>query len=121
MGHKGKYLDESYFRAEEDRHLAEYRKAIPHLTTYATSVEEKKMRSKLLVDFAGLQGYTDTELKKLEETLASSKDVDEAITEFRRLREDPHSKTKTMHEGMGNTTLHTQKKSLSDDCTMVTD
>jgi DNA-binding NarL/FixJ family response regulator len=31
MGHKGKYLDESYFRAEEEKHLTGYRKTIQHL------------------------------------------------------------------------------------------
>ena len=33
LGHKNMgYLDESYFRAQESEHLAEYRKAIPYLT-----------------------------------------------------------------------------------------
>jgi integrase len=37
MGHKGGYLDESYFRAEEARHLDEYRKAIHHISVYETT------------------------------------------------------------------------------------
>ncbi len=40
MGHKGGYLDESYFKAEERRHLEEYRKAIPHLSIYSRELEE---------------------------------------------------------------------------------
>lgn len=39
MGHKGLYLDESYFRAEEASHLAEYRKAVPHLTIYTVPTD----------------------------------------------------------------------------------
>jgi integrase len=88
MGHKGLYLDMSYFKADEPKHLEEYRKAIPHLTIQATPVEEKKLRSKMLLDFARLQGYEDNQLKKLEDVLARAKDVDEAITEFRHLSDD---------------------------------
>jgi integrase len=88
MGHKGLYLDMSYFKAEEPLHLAEYRKAIPHLTVYALPMEEKKFRSQMLIDFAKLQGYEENQLKRLEEVLARAKDVDEAITEFRRLKDE---------------------------------
>lgn len=87
MGHKGLYLDMSYFRAEESMHLVEYRKAIPHLSVYAVPTEEKKLRSQMLLDFAKLQGYETEKLRKLEEVLARSKDPDEAITEFRKLSE----------------------------------
>ena len=97
MGHKGGYLDESYFRAEEQRHLAEYRKAVPHLTVYTTPLEERKMRSKMLLDFARLQGYSDDELKKLEEILARAKTIDDGIQEFHRFQLE-HSK-KTMPNG----------------------
>lgn len=75
----------SYFKAEETKHLEEYRKAIPHLTIQATPIEEKKLRSKMLLDFARLQGYDDNQLQKLGDVLARAKDVDEAITEFKRL------------------------------------
>jgi integrase len=101
MGHKGKYLDESYFRAEEERHLAEYRKAIPHLTVYATPLEEEQRRKRSLLDFAQLQGFTEEKLKRLEDVLARS-NVDEAIQEFRRLEEEkPDRKPRTMHDGNG--------------------
>ena len=99
MGHKGGYLDESYFRAEEDKHLAEYRKAIPHLTVYSTGLEEKQLRTKAMLDFARLQGYEDEKLKRLEEILARAKDIDEGIREFKRFQEKQDSET--MHNGNG--------------------
>jgi Mn-containing catalase len=40
MGHRGGYLDLSYFRAEEARHLEEYRKAIPYLTVLGSESQE---------------------------------------------------------------------------------
>ena len=42
----------------------------------------------MLLDFPRLQGYDDQNLRKLEDVLARAKDVDDAITEFRRLRTD---------------------------------
>jgi len=106
MGHKGLYLDMSYFMAEEQLHLTEYRKAIPHLTIYATSTEEKNLRKKMLIDFARMQGTPEDELKKLDEILARAKDVDEGIKEFRRFKEDgeaeqPRKETRTAHDGNG--------------------
>ena len=65
MGHKGLYLDMSYFKAEEPLHLAEYRKTVQHLTIYSQSAEEKKLRSQMMLDFAKLQGYEPEQLKKL--------------------------------------------------------
>lgn len=88
MGHKGKYLDESYFRAEEQMHLAEYRKAILHLTIYSTGVEEKELRAKTMLDLARFQGYDDTKLKRLKEILERAKGIDDAINEFRRFKEE---------------------------------
>jgi len=99
MGHKGLYLDASHFKAEEPLHLAEYRKAISHLTIYALPMEEKKLRSQMMIDFAKLQGYSGDDLKKLEDVLARSKDMDEAITEFRKLKDEAEtaSTTKAKH------------------------
>ena len=95
MGHKGLYLDESYFKAEEPLHLAEYRKAIPHLTVYAIPTEEKKLKAEMLLNFAKLQGYEDDQLKRLEDILARAKDMDEAISEFRRLNEESANGNRT--------------------------
>jgi integrase len=102
MGHRGAYLDLSYFRAEEQVHLAEYRKTVQGLTIYAAALDDKKIRSKMLVDFARLQGTPEDELKKLEDVLARAKTVDEGIQEFRRLKEEAVTKKpKTMHNGGG--------------------
>ncbi len=95
MGHRGLYLDESYFRAEENQNLAEYRKAAPHLTIYALPTEEKKLRSQMLIDFAKLQGYEESQLKRLEDVLARAKTVEDAISEFRRLKDESESKQQT--------------------------
>lgn len=99
MGHKGGYLDDSYFRAEEERHLIEYRKAIPHLTVYSTPMEEEQLRKKSLLDFAKLQGFNEEKLRRLEDVLARSKNVDEAIKEFTRFKETEESKA--MNDGNG--------------------
>lgn len=99
MGHKGGYLDESYFRAEEDKHLREYRKAIQHLTVYSTGLEEKKLRARAILDFARLQGYGEGELRRLEGILARAKDIDEGIREFRRFQEEQNPETATDGNG----------------------
>jgi len=93
MGHKGLYLDMSYFKAEEEKHLAEYRKAVPHLTINAVPTEEKKLRSQMLIDFAKLQGYEPEQLRKLEEVLAKAKDVEEGISEFRKFSDQADTTT----------------------------
>jgi hypothetical protein len=49
-------------------------------------LDEKKIRSQMLLDFAKLNGYGVAQLKKLEEALQKAKDPEEAITEFRRLK-----------------------------------
>jgi len=40
----------------------------------------------MLLNFAKMQGYEDDQLKRLEDILARSKDMDEAISEFRSLK-----------------------------------
>ncbi len=40
MGHKGQYLDISYFSAEEQRHLDEYRKIVQYLTIQEVKTDE---------------------------------------------------------------------------------
>ena len=87
-GTKGLFLDSSYFKAEENLHLNEYWRAVPYLTIYAVPTEEKKQKSEMLLNFAKLQGYGDDQLRKLEDILARAKNMDEAITEFRRLKDE---------------------------------
>ena len=50
MGHKGAYLDDSYFRASEEDHLREYRKAIPYLSVYEAPVlvSKENLRKEVL-------------------------------------------------------------------------
>lgn len=42
----------------------------------------------MLIDFAKLQGYEPDQLKRLEDVLARAKDMDKAISEFRRLKDE---------------------------------
>jgi integrase len=88
MGHKGGYLDESYFRADEQRHLSEYRKVIPHLSIYASAVDEEERRKRSLIDFARYDGWKEDKISKLKELL-QRKTVDEAYPEFKKLQEEP--------------------------------
>ena len=89
LGHKGDYLDESYFRPFEEQVREEYKKAIPHLTILEVetpSIEE--IRRKQLIDMAKLLGFSEEKIKKIEEILAKYKSVDEAMDEIRKLREE---------------------------------
>jgi len=64
LGHRGGYLDESYFRPEEKRHLEEYRKALLYLCVYPTPGElEKKIEER------------DDKVKQLEERLEDAQRV----------------------------------------------
>jgi len=109
MGHKAGYLDDSYFRAEEPLHLAEYRKAIPHLTIYSTPMEQKQLAAQIMkATAASLGTVTDEQLKRIDEIFARAKTIDEAVDEFRKFKteenkeeEKPERKSKTMHDGNG--------------------
>lgn len=61
------------------------------------STPRAQLRAKAMLDFARLQGYSDERLKRLEEILARAKDIDEAIQEFKRFKEEPE----TMLNGNG--------------------
>ncbi len=70
---------------------AKYKQALPDLEFLhegARVLDEKKLRSQMLLDFAKLNGYGVDQLKKLEDALQRSKDPEEAITEFRRFKDD---------------------------------
>jgi integrase len=89
MGHKGQYLDISYFRAEEQRHLDEYRKVIPHLTVQEQKKDNSDMKKEIALTFLRMQGYSNDKLKKFEEIFQRAKNSDEAFEEFRKLKDDP--------------------------------
>jgi integrase len=109
MGHKAGYLDASYFRAEEPLHLAEYRKAIPHLTIYSTPIEQKQLAAQIMkATAASLGTVSDEQLKRIDEIFARAKTIDEAVNEFRKFKteedreeEKGERKPKTMHDGNG--------------------
>jgi len=92
MGHKGGYLDESYFKAEETIHLSEYRKAISHLTIYNPSEgigpQLGNLRITILQDVLKAFGASKDELKRLTERYERTKNVDAVLTEFKRFMEE---------------------------------
>jgi hypothetical protein len=82
------YLDISYFRAEEQRHLEEYRKVIPHLTVQEQKKDNSDLKKEIALTFLRMQGYSDDKLKKFEEIFQRAKNVDEAFEEFRKLKDE---------------------------------
>jgi integrase len=88
LGHKGEYLDESYFKPQMQELLNEYRKAIPNLTILEPMADYEEIRKKQLLDTARLMGFGEEKLKRLEEVLARAKTTDEAIEEFKKLSEN---------------------------------
>jgi len=89
MGHKG-YLDQAYFKPAGDQIVNEYRKAIPNLTIME-EVKYEQVRRRQLLDTAKLLGFNEEKLKRLEEALARAKTVDEAVSEFKKLRDPEFS------------------------------
>jgi integrase len=96
MGHKGQYLDISYFRAEEQRHLDEYRKIVQYLTIQEIKTDETKLRIMHMMDMAKIMGFSDDKIKRLEDTLQRAKNPDEAIEEFRKLKDEPSREFKKL-------------------------
>ena len=88
LGHKGEYLDDAYFKPQIEALLKEYRKAIPNLTILEAVAEYEEIRKRQVLDTARLLGFGDERLKRLEEVLARSRSVDEAVEEFKRFREE---------------------------------
>jgi integrase len=89
MGHKGQYLDMSYFRAEEQRHLDEYRKVVQYLTIQEQKKDNSDMKKEIALTFLRLQGYGADKIKQFEDLLQRAKDPDEAFAEFRKLQGEP--------------------------------
>jgi len=85
VGHKG-YLDQAYFKPAVDQIVNEYRKAVPNLTIME-EVKYEQVRKRQLLDTARLLGFSEEKMKRLEEVLARTKSVDEAVTEFKKLRD----------------------------------
>jgi len=87
MGHKGEYMDDAYFKPHLEMILAEYRKAIPNLTIME-EVKYEQMMARQLLNTAKVMGLSEDKLKRLEEILARTKSVDEAVEEFKRLKDE---------------------------------
>ena len=98
MGHKGQYLDISYFRAEEQRHIDEYRKIVQYLTVQELKTDESKFRIQYMTDMAKMIGFSDEKIKKLEDTLQRTKDPDEALEEFRKLKDETPQESKSKNQ-----------------------
>jgi integrase len=113
MGHKGQYLDISYFRAEEQRHLDEYRKVIPHLTIQEQKKDNTDLKKEIALTFLRMQGYGEDKLKKFEEIFQRAKNADEAFEEFRKLKDDSGEGLKKFkEEAPTQKPEHTDRKSL---------
>jgi len=63
LGHKGDYLDSSYFGPQLDAMIDEYRKAIPHLTIEKRADERDMATARMLADMARLQGASKEDLE----------------------------------------------------------
>lgn len=47
MGHKGGYLDESYFRADQDCQVEQYRKVLAFMNVYKSGADVKQLQTKI--------------------------------------------------------------------------
>ena len=75
LAHSGQYLESSYFRGEEQKHLEEYRKAIPHLSILEGQLvlSREELRKELFTqlpdelfnDLAAKHGLTSSQIKNL--------------------------------------------------------
>ncbi len=73
MGHKGGYLDASYFRAEQEKQVAEYRKVLPYLSVHKGEAEVKQLQVKMkdLEEKADRVDNVEAELQLIKEILKS--------------------------------------------------
>ena len=90
MGHKGEYLDDAYFKPRVEELLNEYRKAIPNLTIMEQIDETKVLKRQArmqLRQLMELKILPEEEFKRLEETLARAKNLDEYYEEIKKLKD----------------------------------
>jgi len=104
MGHKGLYLDESYFRAEEAKHIEEYRKAICHLSIVEIPREDPRRErlirryiEKYAVSYEEAAKRVDEFLELEEERAIRAMDM-EAAEEMARISLEQREKAKTDSE-----------------------
>ena len=93
LGHKGEYLDNSYFRATLQNHLTEYQKAIPNLSVYETPIiSELDRRKQQVSDLLGLipLSQEDRELIKLKiQKARTQKELESVLNETTREKLEP--------------------------------
>jgi hypothetical protein len=69
MGHhptrQDQYLNDAYFRSPMEQHVAEYRKAVPHLTVFQAKVEVGLSREEVEALKALLRRMMEGEIKSL--------------------------------------------------------
>lgn len=99
------YLDQSYLRVPPIRLVQEYRRAIPALTIFEDLTSEDYQKRQLLRQAALL--LPQDKMRLLQELLARSQNLDEAVDEFRKLRADsisvpPENRLRKLSENLNN-------------------
>ena len=95
MGHVAtEYLDRNYLRIPLPRLVQEYRKAIPALTIFE-DVQSEEFQKRQLLRQASLL-LPEEKLGMLREILARTVDLDDAVEEFRKLREEPDDEARVV-------------------------
>lgn len=86
MGHRGGYLDESYFRADEGKHLEEYRKVIGNLSIMNSSrnLSREEVRAEVIAALIGK--IDDAELAPIAQKLGITQDQIRAM--LKRIRRE---------------------------------
>ena len=96
MGHKGEYLDASYFRPQIEELLNNYMKAIPNLTIMEQVDETQMLKRQARMQLRQLMELgllPQEEFKRLEERLSRAKNLDEYYEEIKRLKDREFTET----------------------------
>jgi len=96
-GRKVKGEEAPYSQPAIEELRQKYREAIPALEFIREQVNSEQMRRRQLLDTARLLGFGDERLRRLEEVLAKAKNVDEAIEEFKKLKDEAEDPPEENH------------------------
>ena len=91
MGHKGEYLDASYFRPQIEELLNNYMKAIPNLTIMERVDETQMLKRQArmqLRQLMELKILPEEEFKRLDKRLARARNLDEYYQEIKKLKDE---------------------------------
>ncbi|MBA7613704.1 hypothetical protein ES703_20960 [subsurface metagenome] len=98
MGHvSGEYLDRNYLRIPPQEMAEWYRKAVPALTVYE-DVQSEEYQKKQLIRQAALI-LPPHKLEMLKNIIATERNLDEVVREFRRLTLQPNNGTHEIIQG----------------------